>query len=210
MTVNTRVIKIMLEANFGPDIEIMEGLRVQILEDISQLPRCSKAQFAAFIADQGLLIVWDDQPDKIISRVERLEAALIRKIWGSSFDEGEDDPLIKKSSQRTQALPLNEEDLELSAEEPPRRTVMIQSWLTAATLAVTVAALGAGWRQIAIEIAVDGRILRLLFLLAFLPQAWLALVSSQSRIRRFGIDSSSSSSKRLSVTLSKYSGLSAK
>jgi hypothetical protein len=174
MTVNTRVIKILLESNIGPDIEITEDHRVRILPDITYLPRCLKGQFAAFIADPGLLVVWDDHPDKIVRRIERLEAALIRKFWGEPFEEA--DFQLENNASKAPLLDPNENDPEVAVLDKPRRILLMQAWLTAATLALTIAALGTGWRQIAIEIAIDGRLLRLLFILASLPQTWLSLV----------------------------------
>jgi hypothetical protein len=176
MTVNTRVMKILLHSNVMPYIEIKPGLRVQVLPGISYLPRCQKHQFAAFIADPGVLVVWDDEPKKIVGRAERLETALLSMIWGEPGISREDHG--KQDGSRIFLPETRDVDSEALAEEKPRRIVLMQSWLTAATLTLTVSAIGAGWRQVAIEIAVDRGFMRILFILAFLPQAWLALVSS--------------------------------
>ena len=159
-----------------PYIEIRHGLRVQVLPDISYLPRCQKHQFAAFIADAGILIVWDDEPDKIVDRIEQLESALVRMIWGgeSTTDPGQQE---KRERAPSNVSGAEGKDLEALAEEKPRRVVLMQSYLTAATLILTISAIAAGWRLVAIEIAVDKYFLRVLFILAFLPQAWLGLVS---------------------------------
>jgi hypothetical protein len=194
MTVNTKVMKILLQSNVMPYIEIKPGLRLQVLPDISSLSSCQKHQFAAFIADPGILVVWDDEPEKIISRAERLEAALLSMIWGepgmTQEGQGKHDGSILSLSE------TRDVDPEILAEEKPRRIVLMQSWVTAATLILTVSAIGAGWRQVAIEIAVDGGLIRILFILVFLPQAWLALVSPTSSRReglvKLSIDSSSS------------------
>ena len=66
MTVNTRVIKLFLHSNDKAYVPLKGGLRLQVLPDISYLPRCQKHQFAAFIADRGLLIVWDDEPRHLL------------------------------------------------------------------------------------------------------------------------------------------------
>ena len=173
MTVNTRVIKILLHSNNMSYVEIQEGLRIQVIPDVSYLVRCQKHQFAAFVADWGVLIVWDDEPRNILSRVERLEAALMKKIWGNESTYPQE--AEKKGAQTVAADGGG--DVE-AAEEKTRHIVLMQSWLTAATLALTVTALGAGWRQIAVEIAVDKNYLRIVFLVAIIPQFWLALVSS--------------------------------
>ena len=171
MTVNTRVIRILLHNNNTPHVEIQEGLRIQVLPDVSYLARCQKHQFAAFIADQGILVVWDDEPRKVLSRVERLETALMDMIWGDGPGSVDDDD--KKDSKSFTSTDGN--DLE-SASEKPRQIFLMQSWLTAATIALTTTAVGAGWRQVAIEVLVDKSFMRLLFVFTLIPQFWLALV----------------------------------
>ncbi len=58
-----------------------------------------------------------------------------------------------------------------------RRPVLIQPVMTAITLILLLAALGAGWRLLALQIAVDHNWMRL-GLLAYLPiQIFLSLVS---------------------------------
>lgn len=168
MTVNTRVIKILLHNNNLPYVEIQKGLRVQVLPDISYLPRCQKHQFAAFIADRGILVVWEDQPKKLLERIKNIEAALMDMIW----QEGEDgDDEKKEASYEVYEL----EDPE-AAEEKPRKTVLIQALITACTMIVTCAAIGSGWREIAVQLQVDGDYIRLAFAAVVIPQVWLSLV----------------------------------
>jgi hypothetical protein len=173
MTVNTRVIRILLHANTMPFVEIQKGLRIQVLPDISYLPRCQKHQFAAFIADSGILVVWDDEPKKILARIEKLEVALMKMIWGNESAYPEEMPAEKKEAY----VEANELTGDAEAqEEKPRKLVLIQPVLTAFTLCLTVVAMGTGYRAIAIEIALDKNYLRILFVLAFIPQVWLSLV----------------------------------
>lgn len=87
MTVNTRVIRILLENNDGNSMPIGENLRIQVLPDISYLSRCAKHQFAAFITDRKTLIVWDDQPEELINRVQKIENRLMAMIWSDCVDE---------------------------------------------------------------------------------------------------------------------------
>lgn len=61
LTINSRVVKTFLA--WSPDaldVPLKNGLRVQVLPSMEELPRARKAQSAAFIASEGLLIVWDD------------------------------------------------------------------------------------------------------------------------------------------------------
>ena len=83
MTVNTRVINILLQESHFSFMPIGDDLRLQILPDMSCLSRCAKHQFAAFIADRRLLVVWDDQPENLIARAEKIERGLMAMIWSS-------------------------------------------------------------------------------------------------------------------------------
>lgn len=174
MTVNTRVIRILLHANQMPFVEIQEGLRIQVLPDVSYLPRCQKHQFAAFIADRGVLVVWDDDPKKILGRVERLETALMKMIWGNEGAYPEED-------EKKEEVVITEEEIYADPENPgeskPRRVMLMQAFISAASIGLTIGVIGAGWRNIVIELMIDKNWIRLAFILAFVPQFWLALVS---------------------------------
>jgi len=174
MTVNTRVIKILLHNNSMPFIEIKQGLHIQVLPGMSYLPRCQKHQFAAFIADRGILVVWDDDPKKIIGRVERLETALMEVIWGKKSTYLEESE--KKEDTNIEVTEVDS-DPEDPAAERPRPIVLWQPLFSAFTIALTIATLGLGWRQIVFEMKTDHYYLRALFALAIVPQFWLALVS---------------------------------
>ena len=57
MTVNSRVIKTFLQwSPEAVDVPLMNGLRVQILPTIDDLPRARKHQFAAFVASALLFV----------------------------------------------------------------------------------------------------------------------------------------------------------
>lgn len=174
MTISTRVITLILERNQAPYVEIMRGLRLQVVPNIQALIACQKHQFAAFVADQKMLVVWEDEPKHLLERGEYIQSCLLRRIWDNEsafldekslsnemprMDEGEDDG--------------QKENLWV---EKPRRVVLIQPVMTAATLILVLAAIGSGWRQVAIEISVDGNLIRLAFVACILPQMWLALV----------------------------------
>lgn len=61
MTVNSRVIKTFL--SWSPnavDVPLKNGLRVQVVPTMEDLISARKMQFAAFVAKDGLLVVWDD------------------------------------------------------------------------------------------------------------------------------------------------------
>lgn len=186
MTVNTRVIRLILRNHNMSSIPLQDGLRLQILPNIAYLPTCQKHHFAAFIRDTSLLIAWDDSPKNLLDRVRHIEHQLMARIW-------QDDTLEEKSEKtshvNTATASLDGTELDMSSEdlatEKPRKTVLIQAILTGITLLLIIAALGAGWRQIAIETFVDKSMMRLVFFAVVPLQIWLALVcfSISSRFR---------------------------
>ena len=61
ITINIRAVKTYLAwAPDAMDVPLSNGLRVQVLPSMEDLPRARKTQSAAFIASDGLLVVWDD------------------------------------------------------------------------------------------------------------------------------------------------------
>ncbi|KAK8210886.1 glycosyl transferase family group 2-domain-containing protein [Phyllosticta capitalensis] len=173
MTVNTRVIKILLHNNSHPFIEIEKGLRVQVLPDMSFLPRCQKHQFAAFIADRGILVVWEDLPKKLLERVSNIEKALMEMIWKDTDEEDEDEK--KEASAEVKEI----EEAE-SGEEKPRKTMLLQSALTGCTVFLVTYAVGGCFRQIAIQTKIDKNYMRFAFVIVIFPIIWLSVFFFQS------------------------------
>ncbi|CAK1357161.1 unnamed protein product [Cercospora beticola] len=180
MTVNTRVIKLFLHNNDRPYVPLKNGLRLQVLPDISYLPRCQKHQFAAFIADRGLLVVWDDEPRHLLDRAHKIEKALMEMIWDdtSSIDE-------KKEG----SVAVNEvdgdsdgSDLEANGQEKPRNIVLWQAILCAVTLCITFVAIGTGFQAIAVSTIIDSNYIRMAFVLVVPLQFWLGLFFFQSLV----------------------------
>jgi len=179
MTVNTRVIKLFLHSNDKAYVPLKGGLRLQVLPDISYLPRCQKHQFAAFIADRGLLIVWDDEPKHLLERASKIEKALMEMIW----DGGEEEENEKKENGSVMVREVgSEDDVELGTVEKPRSIVFLMPITSAFTLGLTVFAVGGGWSRIAFETYVDGTYLRMAFALVIPLQIWLALFFFQALV----------------------------
>jgi hypothetical protein len=178
MTINTRVIRLILEQNEQPFVEISRGHRVQVISDLELLHTCQKNQFAAFVTGPRLLIVWEDDPKKILGRASSIQQELIHMICGGDAYPILDGNERRDSGQMPPGHPESD-DIEL-ADEKPRKYVLIQPLLIAATLILLVSALGAGWRRIAIEIYVDHNFTRFLFMLTIVPQVWLSFVCPQT------------------------------
>jgi hypothetical protein len=154
MTVNSRVIKTFLQwSPDAVDVPLLNGLRIQILPSIEDLPRARKHQFAAFVASEALLVVWDDDALHLVQRAKAIESELMELVWKSS--EADDD---EKNDANLRIHEIDEESGELI---PEKRGLHLQnSILVALTIILVVTTLGAGFRQIAIEVEVDGSFLR--------------------------------------------------
>ncbi|RDA86049.1 hypothetical protein CP532_1274 [Ophiocordyceps camponoti-leonardi (nom. inval.)] len=166
MTVNSRVIKSFLQ--WSPDaldVPLTNGLRIQILPTIEDLSRGRKHQFAAFVASEGLLIVWDDDPLHLVQRARAIESELMELVWKAGDGEEDDDEKNKNNNNnknKNKIVAVAEIDEESGEIIPERRPVHLQnSVLVALTLILVVTSLGAAWRQLAIQISVDGSYTRL-------------------------------------------------
>ncbi len=150
MTVNTRIIKLFLQDETLTYVPLESGLRLQILPTISHLPECQKHHFAAFIQDYQILVVWDDDPNHVLKRVQSIEDQLISMVWKEEMNDDESAAPVGSAIPSTTNLNTGDSsaDLEKTVVIPTRRIVLIQPVLTALTLILLVAAIGSGWRQI--------------------------------------------------------------
>ncbi|CAH0040155.1 unnamed protein product [Clonostachys solani] len=176
MTVNSRVIRTFLQ--FSPeavDVPLMNGLRVQILPTIEDLVRARKHQFAAFVASEGLLVVWDDDALHLVPRAKAIESELMELVWKSGGTDEETDE--KNGGVETEAIEIDEESGEI---KPDQRPIHLQnSILVAITLALVITALGAAWRQLAIEVSIDNDFTRLGLVALFPVQVFFTLFFAQ-------------------------------
>ncbi|KAJ4350399.1 uncharacterized protein N0V89_009020 [Didymosphaeria variabile] len=177
MTIKNKVIDLLLSDSEIPFVQINEGLRLQVIPDIEALPFCQKHQSAAFVLSEKMLVVWEDQPHMLIKRVTDIDEALFNIVCRGLplMDElDRDDP--KDTFYHWQGV--HDE-----TEEDEKRSIVIwQPFFTASTLVLALGALGGGWRQISIQITIDGGYLRLLFLLCLIPQLGLGLFFFQALV----------------------------
>ena len=158
------------------DVPLANGLRVQILPSIADLPRARKHQFAAFIADEGILVVWDDDSNNIIARAKKIESELMELVWQAGNEaESVNDFAKEKSGVIVTEAEVDEESGQLRPQE--RATHLINTVLVGFTLVVVIVMLGAGMRSVAIEVMVDQNYLRLAFVLLTPVQIFFTLVS---------------------------------
>ncbi|KAG6006428.1 hypothetical protein E4U21_007046 [Claviceps maximensis] len=160
MTVNSRVIKTFLQwSPDAVDVPLMNGLRVQILPTIDDLPRARKHQFAAFVASEGLLVVWDDDPMHILQRAKAIESELMELVWKTGNTDDEDDEKRGGVISNVIEAEIDEESGEV---KPEKRPIHLQNTvLVSATLILVTVSLGAAWRELAMEVSVDGNYIRL-------------------------------------------------
>jgi hypothetical protein len=174
MTVNSRVIKTFLAwSPDAVDVPLMNGLRVQILPTVDDIPRARKHQFAAFIASEALLVVWDDDPSHLVERAKSIEAELMQLVWQTGEATDEDDTNEKKAPRVTE-YEVDQESGEVIPEK--RATNLMNTILVGVTLIIVVTMLGAAWRALAIEVMVDKGFLRLAFVLLTPVQVFFTLV----------------------------------
>lgn len=174
MTVDSRVIKTFLQWSPNAlDVPLLNGLRVQILPTIEDLPRARKLHFAAFVASEALLVVWDDEALNLIARAKAIESELMELVWNTAdHDDNE--------KRQVPGIGTYEVDEESGEVIPEARPIHLQNTvLVALTLALIVTVLGAGVRQLAIEVAVDQSYLRLVFLVLTPIQIFFTLFFAQ-------------------------------
>ncbi len=184
MTVNTSVIRTIMQHDEVQFVPLPNGLRLQVLPSIPYLASCSRHQNAAFIHDLGVLVVWGDNPRECARRAEDIEKQLIGVF--SHGMSGFEEKTSPKNDGNVFVNEVSSEDLDAAEggaarengiNDPPRRIKLNQSILCAATLFLIVAALSTGWRSMAIELSIDNSWIRLAFIAVMPLQAWLALVS---------------------------------
>ena len=84
MTVSDKGIGLYLQCMPGAaDIALNDGLRMQIVPTMAELAKARIAQCGAFIADQSLLVVWDDDPRNLVTRAEGIVSDVRRLVWNS-------------------------------------------------------------------------------------------------------------------------------
>lgn len=174
MTVNSRVVKTFLAwTPDAVDVPLTNGLRVQILPTMDDLPRARKNQFAAFIAADALLVVWDDDAKNIRERAKFIEAELMQLVWQT----GEAEEKSIDGATKMPRVVTKDVDEETGKSLPENRpTHLMNTILVSFTIVIIITMLGAGFREVAIETAVDRNYLRVAFVLLTPVQIFFTLV----------------------------------
>ncbi|OLN86512.1 Glucans biosynthesis glucosyltransferase H [Colletotrichum chlorophyti] len=163
MTVNTPVIQSLIQGllNAGPSMDSIPlngGLQLQVLQRMTDLPKCQKHHFAAFVLDPPLLVVWDDDADRIHARAESLERMIVASyLWRNSNGEDEEEEKNEVGFSVEELSPAALEEA-LRAEVRPVR--LTSSMMVALALFLSVSCVGLGYRNLALQTAIDGSYLR--------------------------------------------------
>ncbi|TKX22066.1 hypothetical protein C1H76_5699 [Elsinoe australis] len=182
MTVNSRVVKTFLMWNHeNGDIPLSNGLHVQILPSMEYLPRARKHQYAAVVAAEGLLVVWDDDANHLVQRASYICDDLAKIIWEANDNDGRwDDTYTEKEKGAPTVGTVEMFDEETGQIKPQERATHLQnSVLVGFTLLLITIMVGAGFRQVAIEVAVDKGYLRVAYLLLTPVQIFFTLFFAQ-------------------------------
>jgi hypothetical protein len=175
MTVNTRLVGMILAHTELPYLVMDNGKRLQIVPDFDALPFCQRHQSAAFVKSHQLLVVWEEEPKMLLERAEIIIDTLVDEVWGKTFY------VTDKSTGEKMEIDVHDTDDQpvQKTNVKPRRMPFWQTCYTAAAICLMTTAIGSGWRQVAIEQVHDPNWTRLLFMLAMPVQAWLSLVRSR-------------------------------
>jgi len=182
MTVNTLVVRAILAGMLSRGLDYVplpDGLRVQIIPSMTDLPKCQLHQFAAFVEDIQILIIWDDEPMNLLGRARELERRFIETIWTGRTEFEEDGP-GNKSVKARQSENSEAPDLEKALLEEPRQVMLLSSFLVATMAVCCMTCLGFGWRNLARQITIDGDYTRLALLLISPIFIFLSMVSHRS------------------------------
>lgn len=147
---------------------------------MADLVRARKYQFAAFIADTQLLVVWDDDPLNLINRASQIETALMALVWKiGKGDEVESKEAKIMDMQIEEVVDVESGEIVYRERRP---TNLLNTILVSCTIVLVFCMLAAGYRQIAIETAVDRNYMRILFVLLTPVQVFFTLVNTQRTI----------------------------
>jgi hypothetical protein len=155
MTIHSPVIRSFLEAMPEPvDIPLLNGLAVQILPRVEDLARARTHQFAACIASESVLVVWDDDAVNMLQRAKSIEWELMQLLWTTDSKDMDSRSMSKVNLDVTETDLGDDSSLENAAPKP-RPTMFINTILVSISLCLLIGTLGLGLREIVIEVMVE-------------------------------------------------------
>ncbi|KAH9906612.1 glycosyl transferase family group 2-domain-containing protein [Xylariomycetidae sp. FL2044] len=178
MTVNTRVINVIigLNSNAYDYIPLSNDLRLQVLPTMSELPKCQKHHFAAFIQSLQILVVWGDEPKEVLARAALIERQLINMFWNSAKPKAKNK--IEEGGEKGKGVEVNVEAVDLEAGKSKidwRKNKLTNPLCVGLTLILCLTCMALGAKKLAFEVAVDGDYTRLALLVVIPIEIWVAM-----------------------------------
>jgi hypothetical protein len=127
------------------EIPISGGEQIQIVPEVNDLLRARRHQYAAFIASEAILVVWDDDKLHLLERASAIEAELIRYVWNIGNDESEKDEDVKITE-----CEVDEESGAIKSEERPVH--YYHSVMVGCTLCIVTVLQSLGYQNIALDV----------------------------------------------------------
>lgn len=127
------------------EVPISNGQQIQIVPEVNDLLRARRHQYAAFVASEAILVVWDDDKLHLLERASAIEEELVRFIWnaGDGETEKQDDFVLADRE-------VDEESGAMKSEERPIH--YYHSVLVAFTICLVTVLQGLGYQNIALDI----------------------------------------------------------
>ncbi len=127
------------------EVPISGGQQIQIVPEVNDLIRARRHQYAAFVASEAILVVWDDDKLHLLERAGAIEEELIRFLWNAGNDEPEKQGDILLADYET-----DEESAALPTEERP--IYYYHSVMVACTLCAVTVLQSLGYQNVALDI----------------------------------------------------------
>jgi len=184
ITYNTFFIRSLLNTMVGKAISndfvpVGGGQRIQLIPSLECLRTCKKNQLAAFVMDEKILVLWDDDPNGLFKRGFDIEAKIVLNIWEPIGGWTKPHWNIAAKALGVSEGTLSPAEIENARMESKRKTLLNNPIIVGLTLTLLVSALGLGARSLAQEIAVDGDYRRLTLLVAVPAQIFVSLFFMQ-------------------------------
>jgi hypothetical protein len=177
MTVSSGVIEPFLNWNRDAvDVPLLNGLRIQIIPTFEDLYMARRHQYAAFIASEALLVVWDDEPTHLLTRAKTIEAELLKFVWKAANDEEVEQ--TEKGAVGSSEYELDEETGLMGSKERP--IILYNACLVGCSLCLLAVLLGLGYVRIAQEVVELHQWTSLIFIIMTPVSAFLSMVSQKT------------------------------
>ncbi|CZT49585.1 uncharacterized protein RSE6_10455 [Rhynchosporium secalis] len=158
ITMKSKIVEAVFKLNRNVDrMSLRSGLQIQLLPSLRDVKLAQKHQCAAFIQEEAYLLVWDDNPTKLLQRAADLERQLVDIAWFSAT--GSEEKTLFPQDLDTSLL------LGIGVLEE-RRPTYINSVICGCTLTLSLLVVGLGMKVLAHESALDhtyGRLTAIIF-----------------------------------------------